>query len=652
MAENVVGVKSYSRRSKSGKVVSVQSYHQKRDQASELMKLPGRPQMAATAGQYGAGRSVPNQGVPSAKAAAKPAPAPTKQEIAADKKTAERAGFKVTDPLKGKAAEAVARLHSAGHKVETDKEKLKAKLERAVKKTAAAKKASPAPAKKTTPSPAKKVVTKSDLQVAVGKRGTGLSKGTADDPINVAGNVQLAAKYLAEGKHVRLNRIDEVGTLLDELRKVVEDMKAKGEKAPNYDLCKVSVPKTNLFCAESKGVPRLKMPQLGGFPEQGSRADALPKKPNGKVNVTDQFREAVKKHGVSSRQTTVRASFLKASQAELDGPKVAEMMHAIEQGKIKPAPIFVTRDGYIIDGHHRWAANVGTDTRDNKLGDVEMPVEMLDMEIGEALDFANAFSSDFGIKPRGLGADAGGTHTPAEDKAADYKRRAVVAAKDVIDKAKAAEKGTTDVIQKTVKAQQGHMEGLDFRFKTQESLQRKLRDKALSRGITPEEYAAKVADALRYTAVFNADNYVTAAQQTLADLEKQGHKVVSVENSWGKGSGYSGTNVELKASNGLSWELQFHTPESFDLKEHRAHVMYEKVRDLELAYDLRFETYMEMVKLWDALPQPKGWDSFGDVIDRKDAPVRLSGAVAHLEGLLLKLSSVNPPGRMKVGGRP
>ena len=57
-------------------------------------------------------------------------------------------------------------------------------------------------------------------------------------------------------------------------------------------------------------------------------------------------------------------------------------------GKIKEAPIFVTKDGYILDGHHRWAAKVAIDLDDGTLGDVEMPVDMIDIEIGEAIDLA------------------------------------------------------------------------------------------------------------------------------------------------------------------------------------------------------------------------------------------------------------------------
>ena len=239
-----------------------------------------------------------------------------------------------------------------------------------------------------------------------GRQGSATASGSLEDPINVKGNVVLAAKLLAEGKHVRLNRVDQVGTLLDQLAKQVQEAKDKGEKAPTYNLCLVSVPKTNLFCAESKGVPRTKMPQLAGVPRKGSKADALERNKRGRVDVSDQFEQELIRRGVTVESKQVKAEFLKASQAELDGPKVGGLLHAMEQDEYNEVPIFVTRDGYVIDGHHRWAAKVAFDSEDGKLGDIKLPVRMIDMEIGEALDFANEFSKEMGLPQVGIGANA------------------------------------------------------------------------------------------------------------------------------------------------------------------------------------------------------------------------------------------------------
>jgi hypothetical protein len=62
--------------------------------------------------------------------------------------------------------------------------------------------------------------------------------------------------------------------------------------------------------------------------------------------------------------------------------------------------IFVSSDGYVIDGHHRWAAMVGKDSKDGKLGDNKIKVRVINMPIKQVLADANAFTSAMGIEPK------------------------------------------------------------------------------------------------------------------------------------------------------------------------------------------------------------------------------------------------------------
>ena len=222
-----------------------------------------------------------------------------------------------------------------------------------------------------------------------------------------------------------------VSTLIDKIHENVYDEDGKMRPdAPDYDLCNVSVPKTNLFCIESKGVNRVYMPQFKGDPHEGSfaaekmrkkadeiqkRIDAGEKDKDGKdlklpkeADIEPEFRELLKELGVKTEMKTVNAADLKATQDNLVGGKVAGMAKAMKAGKIPEAPIFVTRDGYIVDGHHRWAAKIALDIEDGEVGDIEMPVEMIDAEIGYILDIANGFADIGGIKRKGTGADADG----------------------------------------------------------------------------------------------------------------------------------------------------------------------------------------------------------------------------------------------------
>jgi hypothetical protein len=197
----------------------------------------------------------------------------------------------------------------------------------------------------------------------------------------------------------------EAYTILTELAKMANEAKAKGTDAPNYDFCKVSIPGTNLFCGDSKGIPRKKMPQFSGEPTPGSPADSRPKNKKGEVDGTDDFIKHMEAKGIKIEERQVLASELRASQNELVGEKVAGMM---TNEDFNPAgePIFVSRDGYVIDGHHRWAAQVGRDLEDGNIGDLPLNVRVVDMDIEEVLDEANKFASEFGIAPKTAGNDA------------------------------------------------------------------------------------------------------------------------------------------------------------------------------------------------------------------------------------------------------
>ena len=217
-------------------------------------------------------------------------------------------------------------------------------------------------------------------------------------------NVKDAALRLSRGEDVELESVEQVSTLLTELRRISLDAQKRGKAAPNYNLCKISVPGTNVFCADNKGVKRLKMPQLGGTPRPGSKADKLPKSKEGQVDATDAFIKHMRDRGVKVTRKAMKAANLRATQSELIGKKVAGMLDSYKQGKFDPGkrPIFVSKDGYVIDGHHRWATVVGMDSSDGKLGDLSMNVIQVDTNIGQVLKATREFADDFGIRPKGV----------------------------------------------------------------------------------------------------------------------------------------------------------------------------------------------------------------------------------------------------------
>jgi hypothetical protein len=217
-----------------------------------------------------------------------------------------------------------------------------------------------------------------------------------------------AVDLILEGKVVELQDVRHVHTVISRLAAIAKDAKAKGKDAPKYDLCQVTVANTNLFCGSKlrtkefpNGVPRLQMPQTKSRPVPGSPADKLTKDIKGFVDAAPQLIAHLESRGIKVERGTVPAAQLKASQSELVGADVAGMMTSTTYDPGKH-PIFISRDNYVIDGHHRWAAIVGRDAEDGKLGDLSMKTLRIDAPISEVLHIAREWSKKFGLSGRDM----------------------------------------------------------------------------------------------------------------------------------------------------------------------------------------------------------------------------------------------------------
>jgi len=206
----------------------------------------------------------------------------------------------------------------------------------------------------------------------------------------------------------------EAVTAIDKIAADLIKAKETGGKAENTNLCKVSIPGTNLYCDGNKNIPRDEMPQFRGKPEPGSKADKMQRDKNGEVETSQIFDQMLAKEGIKiSEPTAVPPDSLKATQSELVGPKVVGMMGVLEKdcnsGKCdeKDAqdyknitdPIYVSNDGYVVDGHHRWAAIVSHNVK-NPDKQIPMNVRVIDDNIDSVIPKANKFAQDIGIAPK------------------------------------------------------------------------------------------------------------------------------------------------------------------------------------------------------------------------------------------------------------
>ena len=207
-------------------------------------------------------------------------------------------------------------------------------------------------------------------------------------------------------------------TDIKKVKEIVDAAKEKGEKMPDINLCDVTVPGTNLYCDDNLGIKRKAMPQFKGKPVPGSRAEKMPLNKDGEVDTEPVFREMLKQKGITTTQTEVPADQLKATQSELGGDKVIGMMGALEKDPQHPSitgPIYVSRDGFVIDGHHRWAAIVAYNAQhpDNQ---IPMKCEVIDMDIKDAIPMCNKFAEDIGIAAKKQGETTGKVgETPTEE---------------------------------------------------------------------------------------------------------------------------------------------------------------------------------------------------------------------------------------------
>lgn len=211
-------------------------------------------------------------------------------------------------------------------------------------------------------------------------------------------DIKKAIKLMQAGKVVELESEEAVHTLLSELHDLANKAKSAGKEF-KINLCNVSVSGSNLFCGQSladeDGNPlaRKLMPQFSGTAREGSAAAKIADK-DGEADAGPAFLKFLEKNGVGVKEEKVQASSLKASQAQLIGAKVAAIMTKETYNK---GVIYVSSDGYVIDGHHRWAGAVGADAKDG-LGDLKIKVTVVDMPITEVLRVSNAFTEEFGIE--------------------------------------------------------------------------------------------------------------------------------------------------------------------------------------------------------------------------------------------------------------
>ncbi|MFV0344306.1 MAG: minor capsid protein, partial [Anaerocolumna sp.] len=143
--------------------------------------------------------------------------------------------------------------------------------------------------------------------------------------------------------------------------------------------------------------------------------------------------------------------------------------------------------------------------------------------------------------------------------------------------------------------------GLEYRIKEKDSFLEKVR-----KNYNPEGNEYEIKDIVRYTLGSGADSLSEKTLKVIDMFDQEGYNTIKVKNTWGHNSSYNGINTFIKAPSGQVFEIQYHTQESFDLKNGELHKLYEKQRKIA---DDESEEYLEledqMIDLSNKLAFPK-----------------------------------------------
>ena len=227
----------------------------------------------------------------------------------------------------------------------------------------------------------------------------------------------------------------------EEERRFVEEMNhaalsaMRGEVGYEFELCSQTFAQLG-FCFDpetgekvSKGIKRIEMPQFSSFvnPENKdstaykalmaakgytSPDQVTPEDLKAEINLEKEYRAALEGAGYTIEEQDVDVTSLKPIQGQLQGSKVVAMYGSLLAAQADPDtygkaakrlldPIYVS-DGYVVDGHHRWAAQCAVDIANGEGANATMRTRTISkngkpVPIDEIIAFSNKFQKDSGL---------------------------------------------------------------------------------------------------------------------------------------------------------------------------------------------------------------------------------------------------------------
>ena len=180
-------------------------------------------------------------------------------------------------------------------------------------------------------------------------------------------------------------------------------------------------------------------------------------------------------------------------------------------------------------------------------------------------------------------------------------------------KAFAAQGNITAQVQGAASDIGAELHGLQFAVKEEASLARKIATDFVDEGLkfpnrTVAEVADKVGDSVRYTMIIDEAGYNDGVAAAMRDLRDRGYELTKApKNYWRRPNAknpYNGINANFRGPDGVIIEIQFHTPDSLDIKG-KIWGYYEKSRQLGIDDIEKKRLVRVAADIADDLPHPK-----------------------------------------------
>lgn len=210
--------------------------------------------------------------------------------------------------------------------------------------------------------------------------------------------------------------------------------------------------------------------------------------------------------------------------------------------------------------------------------------------------------------------------TQRERVAASVPEEAIrAAAEELAIHARRMEAETSALVQRVAHANAGTLAGWEHRVKSKGSIQEKLEQRLTTYNGNLERARTSVNDALRYSIIFDDDEFTGRYWKTMSEFERLGATKTKVANSFDRTDiPFSSVRTALRTQSGATFEVQFHTPETFKLKT-RFHDLYKQSGNRAMDGATRAQIKQALAPAYEAfnaLPLPVGVADIGDFSQR------------------------------------